>query len=78
MSSNDWRITNQIDYLYGKELIHTVYHPLNKDWEHDHCEFCWDKLIEGDSGFCTLDKYHWICENCYNDFKDEFVWRLQT
>ena len=78
MTSNDWRITNQGNYLYGKELIHTEYHVIDGDWDHDHCEFCWDKFIEGVTGYCTLDKYHWICEKCFNDFKDEFAWRQQT
>lgn len=41
-------------------------------WWHDHCEFCWEK-IEADKDmtcYCTEDHHHWVCEECYNDFKD--------
>ena len=26
--------------------------------------------------YCTIDNYHWICENCFNDFKDMFKWTV--
>lgn len=27
-------------------------------------------------GYCTCDRYRWICEQCYNDFKELFDWKL--
>ena len=48
--------------------------------EHDHCEFCFAKFSNNENdlhqGYCSLDKYHWICEMCYNDFKDYFQWKV--
>ncbi len=76
MFENDWRITNQANYLKGKKLLHTYYKVTNDNWEHEHCEFCWDKLTDNDLAFCTLDKYYWICEKCFEDFKDTFEWSI--
>ena len=28
------------------------------------------------SGYCTIDKYRWICEQCFQDFKDQFEWQV--
>jgi hypothetical protein len=27
-------------------------------------------------GYCTLDDYHWICSECFHDFKELFGWRV--
>ena len=73
----DWRLTNQINYLYHVKLRKAEF---KKDANHDHahCEFCWDKFGEESdmlhTGYCTLDKYRWICEQCFQDFKDQFQW----
>jgi hypothetical protein len=78
---NDWRIRNQHNYLDEVLLKHIDYFQWSDTWDHDHCEFCWDEfsLIYPNTlrrGFCTIDGYHWICEHCYHDFKDEFGWTV--
>ena len=27
-------------------------------------------------GYCTLDDDHWICSECFTDFKEMCRWRL--
>jgi hypothetical protein len=27
-------------------------------------------------GYTTPDEYHWICDSCFNDFREEFGWRV--
>jgi hypothetical protein len=76
---NDWRITNQHDYLDKALLRHIDYYLWSENWDHDHCDFCWDKFSLNDPGaqkrgYCTVDGYTWICNRCYHDFKDEFSW----
>ncbi|WP_195282745.1 hypothetical protein [Harryflintia acetispora] len=52
--------------------------------DHEHCDFCFAKIVEDSDkdngefseGYCTLDGNTWICENCYNDFKNEFNWKV--
>ena len=76
---SDWRLTNQMNYLFGVTLIQARYQSKSGN-DHDHCEFCWDKFAEeGDVlhfGYCTADRYRWICPTCYSDFKDMFQWKV--
>jgi hypothetical protein len=80
--SNDWRLTNQEEYLKGATLQWRRYNRPSEAWDHDHCAFCWAKFMEGDAldvfheGYVTDDNRHWICETCVEDFKDMFQWRL--
>lgn len=57
-----------------------AYTRYAKDWDHDHCEFCMAKFSENPEnlheGYTTTDSYHWICEECYQDFKVVFQWTL--
>ena len=83
MTDADWRLQGQEQYLRGATLIWKRYARYSKQWEHDHCEFCWAEFAEatvvGDAlheGYATPDNYRWICQNCFSDFKDRFAWRL--
>ena len=87
----DWRLgRGQEDYLKGKTLIWKKFKakPSKTNpsvmWDHEHCEFCWHKIMENcedpedysTEGYCTADERTWICETCYNDFKETFKWTL--
>ncbi|MDR3076074.1 MAG: hypothetical protein LBU26_02135 [Synergistaceae bacterium] len=77
---NDWRFQGQDKYLNEAELLHMPYLPYSEQWEHEHCDFCTAKIsnYEGDLhiAYCTINKRHWICEECFNDFKDMFKWKV--
>lgn len=78
---DDWRLTNQKEYLHKKRLlkVNICDHP---DIDHEHCCFCWDKFGHSDEmlhiGYCTEDYYNWICEECYRDFYKLFEWIVKT
>jgi len=80
----DWRLQGQDRYPKGVTLIHRKYrrYPDNPSWDHDHCEFCWAKFMVEDYpdvlhvGYTTEGEYRWICETCFNDFKDMFGWKI--
>lgn len=80
MAQDDWRRQGQEKYLKGLELVRRDYSPYRQGWDHDHCEFCGKKfsLSNGDLnfGYSTEDGYHWICEQCFVDFKGEFGWTV--
>ncbi|GHU47243.1 hypothetical protein FACS1894120_5090 [Clostridia bacterium] len=82
VSSDDWRLNTgkgQSAYLSGKTLIKTAhYKKYSERWEHEHCEFCWETFTESYNGvmYHTLDKKCWICEVCFNDFKEMFNWAV--
>lgn len=73
---NDWRYHGQDNYLLNKELIRATFGQ--SDGDHRHCEFCWQKFsLNSDdlqNGYCTKDRYHWVCEDCFNDFDNIFKW----
>ena len=76
---DDWRLTDQMDCLYKATLIKAKFRKTGSN-DHEHCEFCWEKFGEENGalhiGYCTCDRYRWICEQCYNDFKELFNWEL--
>ena len=83
LENNDWRLTCQEDYLMNAALKRvTHYKKHSEKWDHEHCDFCWAKFMEGDyadvlhEGYCTLDEKHWICEQCFQDFKDMFKFTI--
>lgn len=66
--------------MQNAKLTKKKYYKYRDGWEHDHCEFCSTKFSESapDSlrnGYVTDDNYHWICEPCFNDFKNKFNWQ---
>ena len=75
----DWRLTNQIKYLYKTKLFRATFKET-KDNDHEHCEFCWSKFSESDDdlheGYCSLNMHIWICDKCYHDFNKMFKWEL--
>jgi len=74
----------QEGYLMGVTLIHRKYrqNPHNPNWNHDHCEYCGEIFSLFDDpehlkeGYTTEDDYRWICSTCFNDFKDDFEWKV--
>lgn len=76
---DDWRIANQMSYLYRAKLKRAKFEatPAN---DHEHCEFCFDKFGENEnllkSGYCTLNEYYWICDGCFRDFQKQFEWKV--
>ena len=79
----DWRLQGQEKYLKGAELCRKRHARASDSWDHDHCEFCTAKFAEEGlipdalhEGYATTDNYRWICEQCFEDFKDQFEWRV--
>ena len=72
--------------MKGVILVRRSYRPTSRkrNWDHDHCEFCGAKFMQGDhpevlhAGYATLDEQHWICEPCFDDFRGEFNWRIES
>lgn len=83
--SQDWRLTGQEAYLTGATFERRSYNPPSKDWDHEHCEFCWAKLMPKGatddpsvlgSGYVT-DADRWVCDRCFADFRDKFGWTIK-
>ena len=76
----DWRLNNQIDYLFEK-VIQKKQYSFSSENDHEHCEFCWNKISiypeDLHFGYYEPDSKSWICEDCFNDFKDLFKWSIK-
>jgi len=75
---DDWRLRGQDTYLKHIKLLKLNYSKRKTKTDHDHCEFCWKKFTDENDlhGYTTEDHYRWICEECYNDFKELFQWQV--
>ena len=58
------------EYLKGDKI---------RNFFHEHCEFCMEKVTMDNEGefYCTTDMEHWICSECFNDFKEPFGWKVK-
>lgn len=83
MDNNDWRLMGQETYMKGVHL--NKIQPINYAKQlkqpalwHEHCEFCMEKIDMHNEHecYCTDDKYRFICEECYEDFKENFNWSV--
>lgn len=75
---NDWRLTNQHKYLDHVCLLWDTY-PDHLPEDHAHCEFCFLKFPhEAKMGYRTKDFKHWIYKECFEDFKQEFGWTVDS
>ncbi len=79
----DWRLQGQDKYLARKEFTLQSYRRYSANWDHDHCSFCWVKFSETGAsneteaeGYTCDDGYHWVCKQCFDDFKVEFEFVL--
>ncbi|GAA3282533.1 hypothetical protein Dvina_14330 [Dactylosporangium vinaceum] len=84
MADGDWRLMGQHTWLAGRPLRRRQWTPHRPGWGHDHCAFCHAEIaaVETEhasltSGYVTADDgYTWICQPCFDDFKDKFNWQV--
>lgn len=85
-SDDDWRLRGQETYLAGRTLAWRSWTSPRPDWDHDHCDFCWDEIsdrpvdehVRYNSAWVTSDDtYHWICPECFEDFRQRFAWKVE-
>jgi hypothetical protein len=84
LEKQDWRLQGQERYLQGVTLRRSGYAAECRSNDHDHCEFWQAKFMVGGTdgalseGYCTLDRYRWICCGCFHDFRERFNWQLAS
>ena len=78
---DDWRIMGQEGYLTDKLLQHRKFDRKLCVLDFDQCNFCYEIFDRNPEAPLTayyepIGKY-WICEECYNDFKEHFNWTVE-
>ncbi len=73
VEENDWRIQGQEKCLGGKTFHFHSFEPSDTN-DHEHCVFCTEKfgVDYTKAGYSTMDDYYWVCEECFEDFKDMY------
>lgn len=58
------------EHLEGEKIQHF--------W-HEHCNLCYEKAMTDVTGtfYCSEDMKDWLCEECFNDFKEQFNWQAK-
>jgi hypothetical protein len=68
--------------MTGAVLVRRAYRTRSPRWDHDHCEFCGAKFMEGGAfdtlpgGYATRDERRWVCPTCFEDFHARFGWKV--
>lgn len=88
-SDSDWRLAGQENWLQGirLKLVEFRKREGREDWDHEHCEFCWQKIVERADvvkydaeviceAYCDEVGCRWICPTCFRDFQERFDWQL--
>ena len=59
------------EYLEGERIQHF--------W-HEHCDLCYEKAMTdiNCTFYVTDDLRHWICEECFASFKEQFNWQEKS
>ena len=75
--------SGRYELLRGRTFCKKRYQTKSDRWDHDHCEFCWAKFTEDidgteHEGFTTTDRYYWICDECFELFKNHFGFQLEV
>lgn len=70
---------NDFSHLRNKTFIKSRFEQWSDSWDHEHCQFCWKSNSQFNSipGYYTLDKYYWVCEECFSDYNDVLNLRVE-
>ena len=86
VGTRDWRLSGQEKYLFGATLVRRKYAQgpvMGSSWEDDHCEFCRALFMRDNfpdvlhEGYATPNLVHWICDDCFKDFRHMFLWKVE-
>ena len=82
IEENDWRLSmGQGEGMENREFGYKEFAKPSEKWNHEHCVFCRHKFMENPEGmkdcskqgYCSTDgKEEWICDECFDDFKEMF------
>ena len=79
VEQDDWRLLNDVEQLKGQYLNPTDGEDIFNNAPHlKHCIFCLDSVNDyrHQHWYIPIDLSCCICENCYKDFNDMFMWKL--
>jgi hypothetical protein len=86
LREDDYWLEWHKEYPHRLKLLWTPYKQPSPGWDHDHCEFCWQRFAEQTShytdaefiGYVASDgtRQWWVCNECANDLKGHYLWEF--
>ena len=69
------------EHLHNKILKKVQFGLPYSHSDHEHCEHCWARIsnVEGDDhqGYYEPTSDSWICEECYNEYRELYGWSVE-
>ena len=66
-------------FMIGKTLYRRNFLPVPES-DHEHCTMCGAKFsadsADLQTGFADADNVHWICTECFEEYKNEYGWTV--
>lgn len=78
VEKDDWRLLNHVEYLKKAHINPTDGEEICKHAPHlKRCAFCLEPVQDNSHQwwFVPTDLSGCICEECYNNFKEDFEWK---
>lgn len=78
--TNELWLQEKEKYLKNARLQWADYKMPKPTWDHDHCEFCWEKFMEGGQGGTKASGYRlesedvWVCKECFHKYQSRYNW----
>lgn len=82
VDDDDWRLSGHVDHLMGAKLRWSIYRKPRPAWDHDHCVFCTQKIMEEphpraiQAAYVAVATSDWVCPDCFTDFRERFRWEV--
>ena len=74
---DDWRLLSTSPEK-NLHFLHRVFDRTISIEDYDRCEYCHDTFDEDESqpktAYYCPEMHYWVCEKCFNDFKDHLGW----
>ena len=76
---DDWRLGGSAFRLLEKHLLHRTFERTISIEDYDTCDLCYERFDDEDpvhpkkAYYCPTE-HCWICEACFQDFKEHFHW----
>lgn len=79
---DDWRLLDPHTEFVGVTLQYRTFDRTICIEDFDECDFCYEQFDKEDAyhpkkAYYCVEKHCWICETCYEDFKEHFHWKVQ-
>jgi hypothetical protein len=90
MEENIEMVAARLHYLVGSVFTRKPYRKPSDNWDHDHCQVCWRTIAESvgedvnHAGYASTATekwradYHWICPECFEQYREHMRWAVVT